>query len=158
MIKVPIPIALAVVDSREQTPLKFDPTKLATTVKCLPVADYSLDGLETEIAIERKSLPDLVSSLSTERLRFTRELEKLAKYRFSRLLVEADISDVVNHHYRSRMYPSAILGSLFAVEVDLGIPVSWCYGHEYASMYCQGLLIRLAKKEAAHALKADSDE
>ena len=53
---------LIVVDTREQTPFEFRHEKYETTTKqgTLSVGDYSLAGLEDKVAVERKSLPDLV--------------------------------------------------------------------------------------------------
>ena len=45
---------VAIVDSREQNPLDLQP--LRQTIGTLATGDYSLRGLESVIAIERKSL------------------------------------------------------------------------------------------------------
>ncbi len=51
----------AVIDTREQTPLTLSP--LLSMRATLTTGDYSVRGLENVIAIERKSLSDLVSCL-----------------------------------------------------------------------------------------------
>ena len=48
---------VAIIDTREQAPLDLSP--LRTEKGTLTTGDYSIKGLESEIAIERKSLPDL---------------------------------------------------------------------------------------------------
>ena len=59
------------IDTRERKPYKFEtPSKTAT----LKTGDYSLSGAEHLVAIERKTIDDLVSSLTINRKRFEREL------------------------------------------------------------------------------------
>lgn len=69
---------IVVCDNREQTPWRFsnwpDIEVRAGTLNC---GDYSLCGLENAVAVERKSLDDLVSCLGAERSRFERELARL---------------------------------------------------------------------------------
>ena len=68
-----------VVDSREQNPLDFG--SWPTITKALPTGDYSVAGIETLIAIERKSLSDLVGSFTGGRDRFEREMLRMKSYR-----------------------------------------------------------------------------
>jgi ERCC4-type nuclease len=51
----------AIIDSREQLPL--DLTPLAMVAGTLVTGDYSVRGLEKHVAIERKSLNDLLALL-----------------------------------------------------------------------------------------------
>src|SRR5258708_4956330 len=63
-------------DNREQLPLRFE--HLPSVVCCLPSADYSIVGFESEFGIERKSIEDLVGCCTGEnRQRFERELHRL---------------------------------------------------------------------------------
>lgn len=60
-----------IVDTREQCPLDFRRwPDVAVEVAGLPSGDYALKGLETLAACERKSIDDLVGSLSAGRDRF----------------------------------------------------------------------------------------
>ncbi|MDD2967544.1 MAG: ERCC4 domain-containing protein [Desulfovibrionaceae bacterium] len=67
-----------IIDSREQSPFAFHNEKYGVekAVGTLSIGDYSLAGLEDHIAVERKSLPDLVLCLGRERDRFERELQR----------------------------------------------------------------------------------
>jgi DNA excision repair protein ERCC-4 len=116
------PGPIIIIDSREQAPFVFDnlPSKSGT----LYSGDYSIEGHENDFAVERKTIPDLVSSLSQGRPRFERELLRLRGYRFARLLIVGDRQNVVEHNYRSRMYPKAVLHSLAAFEARY-VPVVW---------------------------------
>lgn len=58
--------------------------------------DYSIEGLQDEFAIERKSLSDLVGTLTKGRERFVRKLEAIQDYKFSAVLVEESWNYFVN--------------------------------------------------------------
>jgi DNA excision repair protein ERCC-4 len=61
-----------VVDSREQAPFLFEGYGAEVAQGTLTAGDYSLAGLESLVAVERKSLSDLVACLGRERDRFER--------------------------------------------------------------------------------------
>jgi DNA excision repair protein ERCC-4 len=108
-----------VIDTREQDPL---PITGATIPGTLNSGDYSLAGAEHWFSVERKSITDLVQSLTTERERFTRELERLRGYRFARLLIIGTAGEIQQGHYRSRAAPKAVLHSLYSLEAKF-LPV-----------------------------------
>ncbi len=69
------------IDSREQNPFTFQGRHyggVEIEAASLQTGDYSLAGLQDRIAIERKSLADLVACLGRERGRFERELTRAA--------------------------------------------------------------------------------
>lgn len=109
-----------VTDTREQAPLVF--RRLSSIRGTLPAGDYSLAGLETLFAVERKSTPDLVACCGPERERFERELVRLRGYRFRRLVIVGDRAAIERHEYRSAISPAAVLGSLAAWEVRFDMP------------------------------------
>jgi ERCC4-type nuclease len=109
------------VDTREQDPLPLTgPWERGT----LTTGDYSYRGGECLFCIERKSLADLVGSLTTERARFTRECERLRGYPFSRLLIIGNRHDLESGSYRSNATPLAMVNSLHAFEARY-VPVVW---------------------------------
>lgn len=90
-----------IVDTREQNPYQFTghtcnskrqyrPLIVRTIVDTLTTGDYSLDGFQDRITIERKSLTDAYGTFSANRDRFERELLRMAKFENSHLVVEAD--------------------------------------------------------------------
>ena len=113
-----------VIDTREQTPLPF--RNLSTVTDTLLTGDYSFRGGEELFAIERKSVPDLVSCcMGDNRVRFERELHRLRGYRFKRLLVVGHSVEIEQHRYRSDLAPKAVLNTLAAFEVRYDVPVVW---------------------------------
>jgi ERCC4-type nuclease len=124
---------IIVVDTREQLPLVF--TRLPSIIGALPSGDYSALGLENAIAVERKSIADLVSCCSGEnRERFERELHRLRGFRFKRLLIVGSQADIEQHAYRSRIGPKAVLSTLAAFEIRFDVPVVWAGTPEVAAL------------------------
>ncbi len=68
-------------------------------VDTLSVGDYSIAGLEHLIATERKSLPDLLGSLTHDRERFERELAKARAYQRFYVIVEATAYDILHGRF-----------------------------------------------------------
>jgi ERCC4-type nuclease len=92
-----------IVDTREQRPWTFENYNVTVKRAGLRSGDYSLAGHEDQIALERKSLDDLVQSLSHGRDRFEREVERLSALSFAAVLVEASAEDIARHRYQSMM-------------------------------------------------------
>lgn len=110
---------VVVIDTREQSPLDF----LHSAPGTLTSGDYSLLGAEHLFAVERKSIADLVGSLTSGRERFERELHRLRGFHFKRLLIEGTDEDIIEHRYLSKALPKSILHSLSAFEIRYDIPV-----------------------------------
>jgi ERCC4-type nuclease len=120
---------IIIIDTREKLPLDFRHIKEATVESgTIQTGDYSIKGLEHLFSIERKSIPDLVGSLTTGRDRFERELHRLRGYRFKRLLIIGHRSEIEAHKYRSKVSPNSILASLNAFEVRYDIPFIFANG------------------------------
>ncbi len=104
-----------VTDSREKLPLPF--TNLKNVRGTLQTGDYSVRGLETLYAVERKSVADLVSCcVGGSRARFDRELHRLRGYRFKRLLIVGTECEIEQGCYCSNVKPGAVLGTLAMIE------------------------------------------
>jgi ERCC4-type nuclease len=73
-----------VIDTREQDPLVF--SRLQSVRGTLTTGDYSIAGLESLFAVERKSISDLVGCcMGDSRQRFERELHRLRGFRLRNL-------------------------------------------------------------------------
>jgi len=103
-----------VVDSREQAPFSFANYDAEVVEGALTAGDYSLVGLESLVAVERKSLPDLVACLGRERPRFERELERLRGFESAAVVVESPMSALALGEYRSALNPKAAYESVVA--------------------------------------------
>jgi ERCC4-type nuclease len=128
---------VVVVDSREQRPWKIEAFRVV--IKKLDFADYSLLGFERRFAVERKSLADLIQSLTHERTRFHKELEALSRCSFAAIFIEAERATVESGAFRGAVSPKAILSSLDAISIRLGVHVVWCGSHAEAGRRFEGM-------------------
>ena len=124
---VPKPVVL--IDTREQAPFsfsRFNNWLAGTKIATLATGDYSIEGMEHLVCIERKSLNDLVGTLMHQRQRFFRQLERMQDFPYRAILVEASYDDVKSpYHFTddTTAHPNGVSGSLDALEVRFGIPV-----------------------------------
>ena len=117
--KMPLPI---IRDTREQDGFLFAGFNATVTDGTLTSGDYSVRGFENRIAIERKSLDDLIGSISTGRERFERELCRLAGLDVAMVVVEAPLIALRQHRYKSRMEPKAAEQSCWCFQQRHMIP------------------------------------
>jgi DNA excision repair protein ERCC-4 len=149
MARGPIPADLkpeqvtAVIDTREQYPLDLSPLKMATGT--LTTGDYSVVGLENIIAIERKSLDDLLCCVGRERERFDREVQRLLAYPVRALVIESGWQALERGEWRSEVSPGQAIGSVLSW-IGQGLPVIMCYTHERAGTYVGRLCYLAARK------------
>jgi ERCC4-type nuclease len=123
----PKPRPYVLIDTREQRPLRFpDALGVDCGVATLAAGDYSVRGFTAHIALERKSVSDLVQTLTKGRERFENELDLLAQFRWKAILVEGRRGDVEAGIYRSLATPQSIIGSLRAIWMRWGVPTFWC--------------------------------
>jgi len=114
-----LPVVLC--DTREKLPLPVG--RLRVIRDTLPTGDYSYGSGEESFCVERKSLDDLAQSLTRDRDRFCRELQRLKAYEFRRVVVIGTRKDIEEHRYKSEASPKAILNSMDAFEVRYVVPV-----------------------------------
>ena len=132
--QVPKPIVL--IDTRERYPFDFRRFKNwigGQKSQALKAGDYSVEGMETLLILERKTLTDLITTVIQQRMRFFKQCEKMTKYRWRALLVEASYEDIKTPYdqdeYNTLAHPNAVSGTLDALEARFGIPVI------YTSLY-----------------------
>ena len=103
------------------------PLRVLTRVTELRSGDYSLVGLQDQIAVERKSHEDLVHTIGQSRDRFHRELERLSRMTFAAVVVEAEWSTILDHPpENSRLSPKTIFRSVIAWQ-QLFPTVAWWF-------------------------------
>lgn len=99
-----------ITDTREQKAYKFP----ESTERALDTGDYSLEGLEDRVAVERKTRNDLLGCIGQERERFERELERLSSFDLAVIMVEANFRDMLNLPNWSELTKSQVFGSLLS--------------------------------------------
>lgn len=154
-----IPDFSLIVDNREQAPFRFSGIPATAkegggyvvprliTDRALATGDYSIDGMEAECCIERKSLADLFGSVGREHQRFEREFERMAAMKFSAVVVEADEYQLIHNPPRhSKLDPRIVLSTVEAWAVRY--PTKWffCASRHDAEIRTYRLLARCYKE------------
>lgn len=131
-----------VIDTREQEPFVFRHERYAAETEpgTLTVGDYSLSGLTDRVAVERKSLPDLVLCLGRERERFERELARGAALDAFAVVCKASWLDLSRGEYRSRLNPHAACQSVLAFAGRYRVPFLFAGSRSAAEYITWGFL------------------
>lgn len=116
-----------VVDNQETMPFRFTGLRERdseggriivaplVTDRHIATGDYSIDGMENLITIERKSVADLYGTLGGDRARFEREFERMALMEFSAVVVEGDWSALMYDAPQQSSVPfETIEGTIFS--------------------------------------------
>lgn len=117
----PFPVIL--IDTREQLPFAFKGQK--TLRRGLKAGDYSLQGMQALVVIERKSLGDLFGTLARKHnfTRFCKELEKLKKVKYAFLLIEGTPESVMNGFQYSMANGGLVLDKLMKLYCQYGVQI-----------------------------------
>lgn len=140
--KMPLRI---ICDSREQLPFSFSGYPVVVSAGTLEAGDYSVDGFGRRIAVERKSLQDLVGCLSGERERFERELARLRGYDCAAVVVEAPAYALRTGRYLGRLDAGAAWQSVLAFSMRYRIPFIFCADRADAETVTYDLLRHYAR-------------
>jgi DNA excision repair protein ERCC-4 len=137
-----------VVDCREQRPYRFG----RSVCQRLESGDYSLQGFEGRVAVERKSKTDAYSSLGRSRERFQREMERLSALDYAAIVVEASLADFLVPPVFSRLSPNSAICSLLAWSVLYGVHVFFVGNRRHGNNVTRQLLEKywLYHGETAH--------
>jgi ERCC4-type nuclease len=113
-----------IVDTREQLPFRFENMRdgrrkvfVFTRRKGLQTGDYSIEGYENKICVERKSLQDAYQTFIHERERFVRELERMKTFDICKVIIEAEWREIacpelLVEGWYSGINPNSIIASI----------------------------------------------
>jgi len=120
-----------IIDTREQDP--FPLIGYETRIATLRTGDYSLEGFEDKVAVERKSKSDAYGCVGGGRKRFVACLERLAELDRAAIVIERSIEDFDrNPPERTRIDSRMAVGSYISWSCKYRIPVFWCNNRAYA--------------------------
>ena len=136
-------MVVAICDTREQLPLNLEPLQVERDG--LDTGDYSVRGLESVVAIERKSLADMLGCIGQERERFDREVMRLLAYPTRAIVIEATWPEIEAGQWRSKVTASAAIGSLLGW-IAAGLPIIMAGDHARAGRYVSRLLYTAARR------------
>lgn len=128
------------VDQQEGRPYKFRdlradaregrrPLRVATRTVHLKTGDYSLEGMEDRVSVERKSLADLYGTLGGARERFERELARLQQMECATVVIEASWPQILlDPPEFSRLNPKTVHRSIIAWQQEFPRVHWWAAG------------------------------
>ncbi len=103
-----------VIDTREQAPWHFPKETAEVSRHTLKTGDYALminGNIDTGFAVERKSLDDLVGTISSGSDRFARELSRMDGWPCKVVVVEGSDLNIVRREYNHPMVSPAYITS-----------------------------------------------
>ena len=103
------------------------------------VGDYQLADFPNEVAVERKSLADLISCCGTGRERFERQILRLMGIQAKLLVVEGSWAQSEMGQWRSRLTPTAVRNSLLGW-MGKGLPISLAGDRDQAEILTREFL------------------
>ena len=145
-------------DTREQTPLVFNHEYISEVKKQkLLVGDYMAmftDGYIPPISIERKSLQDLVGSLSKGYKRFKKEIIRAKENNIQLIiLIEASMTKVLKGIEESYRSGDEILQQLHTIAVRYNIPFYCCNNRDESSRWIIERFLALGREYVANNIK-----
>ena len=136
--KKPKPTQLIVADIHEKNSLViselYKSTQVRLEIKSLKIADYIIN----DIAIERKTVQDLISSMINKRL--IQQLTQMQSYKKSLLIIEGDLDEVINEENN---ISKALRGLLVSISTNYQTSIIRTQDYEDTAKY----LITLAKQQ-----------
>tara|TARA_Y100000389_G_scaffold103441_1_gene100314 strand:+ start:7807 stop:8283 length:477 start_codon:yes stop_codon:yes gene_type:complete len=146
-----------IVDTREQQPWSFE--DYSTSIAKLDTGDYSIEGLEDTICIERKKSVSEVANNITES-RFKDVINRLKEIKYPFILLEFDLNDVLRYPQGSnvpkrmwskiRISPAFIMKNILDLELKHNINVIFCgddaSASKLASMIFKRMYYHIAKE------------
>lgn len=118
------------IDTREQLRYRFDGYESYRTT--LATGDYSLEGFETVLAVERKNHSDAWGCLTEGRKRFERCLERLSLLDRSAIVIEASMAEFcVPPSQIKRVNAATAMGSYISWSTKYRIPVYFAENRQW---------------------------
>lgn len=122
-----------IVDTREQKPWLF--SEHTTAHRKLDTGDYSIEGLENIVCIERKQTSSEFANNIVES-RFKDVIERMSNIKYSFLLLEFDLEDLLKYPIGSnvpkkmwdkiRITPAFLIKNIIELQINHNIIIYFC--------------------------------
>ncbi len=142
-----------IIDTREQKPWTFEHHAKANHK--LDTGDYSIEGLENLVAIERKRNVAEFANNITEK-RFVDVVERLSKIPYAFILFEFDMDQVMSYPIGSdipkrlwdkiRISPSFLLKHIVDLQINHNIRIIFCGNSDNAEKVALSIMRRVYKE------------
>ena len=150
-------------DTREQDGYTFESFTGRYTsckgmvVKKLDTGDYSLEGLEDRLCIERKGrVSELAINLGKDKARFMREIERMQEFEFPFLVLEFSLDDVIKfpegadipegNMSKVKITGKYLLKMLVEIQMNYNIPVYFCDNKRNAKTLINSIFKRVNER------------
>lgn len=156
MSKTQIPNYKVIKDTREKDGWFFSEWDKCTgmEVKTLHTGDYTLEGFEDVVCIERKaSVSEIALNLGKKKSAFNAEMERMKDYAFSFIICEFDMDDVLKYPYGSKVPVNLksqvkitgkyLLKCLLEFQIWNDTKVIFCGNKNNAFLVCNSIFKRL---------------
>jgi len=142
-----------IIDTREQLPWEF--ALHSTAKRKLDTGDYSIEGLEHLLCIERKkSVAEIANNIAEKR--FKDVLERMNKMQYPFMLFEFDLEDVYTFPVGSdipkklwdnlKISSNYILKYITQIQLNYNIHILFCGGPENAEKMAVSIMKRVYEK------------
>jgi hypothetical protein len=142
------------VDTREKLPWDWEPDDAFESVKFLKLdaGDYTLEGLEKIVAVERKaSVDELFINFTKDKDRIKAEFERLKDHKFKILMLEFSCEDMMNptkyyinkrgiNRQHPKMPVAVVAEGVTKLMMEYGVHV--IFGGSRAQTMTRGLLLK----------------
>lgn len=143
-----------IIDTREQQPWEF--SHCVTASRKLDTGDYSIEGYEHLLCIERKKSVGEIANNIVEK-RFKDVIERMQTYKYAFFIMEFSMDDVLNYPIGSnvpkkmwdklRVTSSFILKVLLEIQLKHNIKIVFCGDASNASKVAQSLMTKVYELE-----------
>lgn len=125
-------------------------------VKKLDTGDYTLEGMEDKLCIERKKTTgEIATNLGTDFERFQKELVRMKDFKFAYLILEFSVQDLLDYPKGVKLSPEKIaklkMNGKYMVKLlssfnkDYGIEVIYAGNRDNAIAYVEALFENVQK-------------
>lgn len=121
-----------IIDTRERSPFVFSGYPCRTERGTLHTGDYSISGMTDRIVLERKSIGDLASCMTTGRDRFERELVRMRDFDSAAVIVEEPLTLIRSGRYRCHLNPVSFEQSILSLMIRYRVPFLFGHDRRYA--------------------------
>ena len=149
-----------IVDTQEKRPYRFERITPRPQIKVISLAtgDYTIEGFEDNIAVERKSLIDAFGSFGKGRERFEKELERMVLLDFAAVVIEGDWLQILrNPPSRTNFKPKAFYASVIAWQQRYGVHFWVCPNRAFAEKTTYRILERFCKDEETRRVRTSGN-
>ena len=151
------------VDNREKEGFRWwfdeDDFCAGSRLATISTGDYTIEGLEDIVCIERKrNTAELSQNLIEDR--FFKELVRMQSFKYRAIVCEFNMFSIINFPYSSgipqsklkfiKITPQFILSKITEIQVKYNVSFVFCDNAEYAMKYVRAFLKKIYQTVVAH--------